>query len=40
MKGMVSLRCATSEASSSWSRMSNKERRSRGIRFSKYWDVS
>jgi len=40
MNGMVSRRCAARDASSSWSRMSNSERRSRGRRFSKYSEVS
>src|ERR1700682_6299926 len=36
MQGTVSRRWATSEASSSWSRISNNERMCRGLRFSKY----
>src|SRR3984893_6406223 len=40
MKGTVRRRWATSEASSSWSRISNNERMSRGMRFSKYSEVS
>src|SRR5665213_757527 len=40
IKGMVSRRCATNDASSSASRIPSNDRRSRGMRFSKYSAVS
>src|SRR5258707_5971007 len=40
IKGIVSRRCSTIEASSSASRSSNSEGRSRAIRFTKYSEVS
>src|ERR1700722_3918128 len=39
MNGMVSRRWAASDASSSWSRISNSECRSRGMRFNRYSDA-